>query len=92
MSWPASYRVTATMELDFARIQDVGAVSNFFFTINTDDLHLANELGVAASGAVRLSQRQEVEAAIRALQPTTDEEHAAVERCRERILAYYGGH
>ena len=79
------------MELDFARIQDVGAVSNFFFTINTDDLHLANELGVAASGAVRLSQRQEVEAAIRALQPTTDEEHAAVERCRERILAYYGG-
>ncbi len=79
------------MELDFARVQDVGAGSNFFFSINTDDLHLANEFGVAATSGVRLSQRQEVEAALRDLEPTTDEERAAVERCRERILAYYGG-
>ena len=79
------------MELDFARVQDVGVVNNFFFSINTDDLHLANEFGVATANAVRLSQRQEVEAAIRDLEPTTDEERAAVERCRERILAYYGG-
>ena len=79
------------MELDFARVQDVGLLNNFFFSINTDDLHLANELGVATANAVRLSQRQEVEAAIRDLEATTDEERAAVERCRERILAYYGG-
>ena len=79
------------MELDFAQVQDVGVVNNFFFSINTDDLHLANEFGVATANAVRLSQRQEVEAAIRDLEPTTDEERAAVERCRERILAYYGG-
>ena len=79
------------MELDFAQVQDVGVVNNFFFSINTDDLHLANEFGVATANAVRLSQRQEVEAAIRDLEATTDEERAAVERCRERILAYYGG-
>ena len=77
------------MELDFARVQDVGIAGNFSFTITTADLHLANEQGVATAGAVRLSQRQEVEAAIRDLQPTTDEERAAVARCRERILAYY---
>ena len=46
---------------------------------------------MATASAERLSQRQEVEAAIRDLEATTDEERAAVERCRERILAYYGG-
>ena len=37
------------MELDFAQVQDVGVVNNFFFSINTDDLHLANEFGVATA-------------------------------------------
>ena len=79
------------LDLDLARVRETGLVSNFFFDIDDRDLHIASEFGATAVGSARLTQREELDRALQevASELTDEEELAALDLCRERVLAYY---
>ena len=78
-------------ELDFARVQEVGNESSFFFDLDTTQLEPENELGEASSRGLRLSQVEELqETAVQLRDAAVSEnERRLVELGLQQALAHY---
>ena len=78
-------------ELDFARVQEVGTESSFFFDVDTAQLEPENELGEASSRGVRLSQVEELQETATQLRDAavSETERRLVELGLQEALAHY---
>lgn len=79
------------VELDLPVVQERGGELNFCFEIDTSGLRLEDEFGQTATRGLRLSQVEEIEAAVAALraEAQTERDLEVLARARGLILAYY---
>ena len=80
-------------ELDFARVQEVGAENSFFFEVDTTLLEPENELGEGSSRGIRLSQVEELEETAVQLREAavSEKERRLLELGLQLALAHYQG-
>src|SRR5688500_16999875 len=78
-------------DLDFARVQEVGAECSFFFDVDTTSLEPENELGEGSSRGIRLSQVEELQETAVDLRDAavTDQERRLLELGLQQVLAHY---
>jgi len=80
-------------DLDFARVQEAGSASSFFFDVDTTQLEPESELAQGGSRGVRLSQVEELQETAAQLgdAAVTEQEGKLVGLGLKRALSFYQG-